>query len=416
MPGYDKNRKAVITGYGVVSPLGSEVDAFWNGLLAGKSVAKRIERFDPSNLGVQFACEVDSAFDAKDYIDAKDFRRMDRFSQWGLAAAVMAFEHSGISKQKFDPARCGVVTGTGVGGITHLEEQWQVYNEKGSDRVSPFFVPAMMANAAAGHISIATGFAGVNFNVTTACAAGSHALGEALRCIREGSADVMMAGGTEAGVTPLTVSAFGRMGALSGKNDDPTSASRPFDKDRDGFVIGEGAAFFTVESLEHATARGATIYAEISGYGRNGDAYHITAPSGIGAQQCMSLALEDAGLEPDQITHINAHGTSTPMNDSKEAQAIQNIFTNLDELQVTSTKGVTGHLIAAAGAVEALAAILTINNNLIPPTANHVEADEDMKINIVKGSPKEFFGDYVLSNSFGFGGHNASIVIARHKG
>jgi 3-oxoacyl-[acyl-carrier-protein] synthase II len=408
------NNRAVITGLGVKTPAGCDIDGFWNTVKAGVGTAHEITLFDATEIPVRFAGEVDNeALAIENYVNAKDARRLDRFTQLGLAAAMDAFNDSGLEEGKFDPFRAAVVTGTGVGGINTLEEQWTIFQEKGPTRVSPFFVPSMMANAIAGHASIMTHFAGVNFNVTTACAAGSHAVGEAARLIWDGSADVVLTGGAEAGVTPLVMSAFARMGALSTRNESPSEASRPFDADRDGFVMAEGAGFLILESLEHARARGANIIAEVVGYGRSGDAHHITAPlpDGSGAARSMKMALETAGMEPSDISSINAHATSTPLNDSGETMAMKSVFGDAVP-PVTGTKGVTGHLIAAAGAVEAVISALTIRDKTIPPTANFAKAGDDIDLDVVHGSPREYDGGAVLSNSFGFGGHNASVIIA----
>jgi 3-oxoacyl-[acyl-carrier-protein] synthase II len=304
-----------------------------------------------------------------------------------------------------------VVGGTGIGGLITLEAQERVMMERGPSRVTPFLVPMMMPNATPALVAMHLGMTGPNWCVATACAAGSNAIGEGLRLIRDGSSDLVMAGGTEAVVTPIAIAAFARMGALSGRHGDPASASRPFDVDRDGFVIGEGACFLVLERWDRAEARGAHIYGEVLGYGRNADAYHVTAPSpgGAGASACMQLALDDAGLLPTDIAHINAHGTSTPLNDASEAEAIAKVFGEYRPL-VTSTKGVTGHLIGAAGAVEAAACLLAMRDGLVPPTANHAQADPEMRIDIVAGSPRAAHGR-ALSNSFGFGGHNATLIL-----
>ena len=409
----DENR-AVITGLGVKTPAGCDIDTFWARVQSGSPTARMITNFDASALSVRFACEVDDdALDIEKYANSKEVRRWDRFTQLGVAAAMDAYTNSGLTEGDFDPFRSAVVTGTGVGGILTLEEQWSVYQEKGPGRVSPFFVPSMMANAIAGHASIMCGFAGVNFNVTTACAAGTHAIGEAARLIWDGTADVVLSGGAEAGVTPLVMSAFAKMGALSSRNDDPTRASRPFDADRDGFVMAEGAGFVIMESLAHAKKRGANILAEIVGYGRSGDAHHITAPlpDGSGAARSMQMALSTAGYSPEQVSHINAHATSTPLNDSGETQAMHHVFGDAVP-PVSGTKGVTGHLIAAAGAVEAVISTLTIRDKVMPPTANFEKAGDDIDLDIVHGEPRPYDGGAVLSNSFGFGGHNASVLIA----
>lgn len=413
MPRSEENR-AVITGLGVKTPAGCDIDTFWNRVKSADSCAREITLFDASALAVRFACEVDDAALAiENYLNPKEARRVDRFTQLGVSAAIDAFKDSGLEGTGFDANRAAVVTGTGVGGINTLEEQWSVFQEKGPNRVSPFFVPSMMANAIAGHASIACGFGGVNFNVTTACAAGSHAIGEAARLIWDGSADIVLSGGAEAGVTPLVMSAFARMGALSTRNDDPKRASRPFDAERDGFVMAEGAGFVIMESLAHAKKRGANIIAEVIGYGRSGDAHHITAPlpDGSGAARAMQMAIDNSGIGAADISHINAHGTSTPLNDSGETQAAHQVFGD-SVPQTTGTKGVTGHLIAAAGAVEAVISSLTIRDKVIPPTANFEKPGDDIDIDIVHGQPREYDGGPVLSNSFGFGGHNASVLIS----
>ena len=411
----ENSRRAVITGMGVKTPAGCDIETFWSRINSGDSCASKIKGFDASKLSVDFACEVDNEeLNLDKYVNTKDARRLDRFTHLGLA--IDAIDHSGIKDSPYDPFRAGVVTGTGVGGISTLEEQWSVYQEKGPGRVSPFFVPSMMANAIAGHVSIMANFAGVNINITTACAAGSHAIGEAARLIWDGTCDVVLSGSAEAGVTPLVVSAFAKMGALSKRVDDPKAASRPFDKDRDGFVIGEGAGFMVVESLESALKRGATIYGEIVGYGRSGDAYHITAPhpEGGGAGRAMKMALDTAGEKPSFVKHINVHGTSTPLGDIGEAKAIDTIFGE-DAPPITSTKGVTGHLIAGAGSVEAIIAVLTIRDKSIPPTANLDNKDERIELDVVSGQPRKYDGGPVMSNSFGFGGHNAAVLIAPYE-
>jgi 3-oxoacyl-[acyl-carrier-protein] synthase II len=406
----DRGRpRVVITGLGIKSPAGLDVESFWSQLLAGESAAAPIERFDASMLPVQFACEV-HGFDPEPYFGPKEARRLDRVTQLGVAAAADALTDAGDVRT--DPARCAVVAGTGVGGIATLEEQERTYLEKGPSRISPFFVPMMMANRTAGEIAMRFGWTGVNFCVATACAAGAHGIGEGARLLRDGSADVVVAGGTEAAVTQITVAAFARMGALSANNDDPKHASRPFDAARDGFVMGEGAGFVVLETLERAEARGARVYAEVLGYGRNDDAHHVTAPSpgGAGAAACMQLALDDAGLAASAIGHVNAHGTSTPLNDAAEAEAIRKVFGD-DAPPVTSVKGVTGHTIGAAGAIEAIAAVLSIRDGVVPPTANHEQRGDDIDVDVVAGSPREIGSRPVVSNSFGFGGHNVSLVV-----
>lgn len=400
--------RVAVTGLGVKSPAGNDVASFWETVLAGRSMAANIDRFDTSDLPVRFACEVKD-FDAVEYLGPKEVRRVDRNAQLGFAAGIDAFRDAGDTGA--DPARCAVVAGVGIGGLATLEDQEKVLIERGPTRVTPFLVPMMMPNATPAIVAMELGWTGPNICIATACAAGTHALGEGARLIRDGTSDVVLAGGAEAVVTPIAIAAFARMGALSGRHDDPASASRPFDVDRDGFVMGEGAAFLVLERLDRALARGARIYGEVLGYGRNADAYHITAPSpgGSGATACMQLALEDAGLSPSAIGHVNAHGTSTPLNDASEAEAINKVFDGSPP-PVTSTKGVTGHLIAAAGAVEAVASILAVRDGMAPPTANHQQADAEMGIDVIAGSPRKLSGP-VLSNSFGFGGHNATLVV-----
>lgn len=401
--------RVVVTGVGVKTPAGNDVASFWEQLCAGRASARRIESFDPTDLSITFAGEVRD-FDAVEYFGPKEARRQDRVTQLGFGAAADALGDAG--ELGADPSRCAVIIATGVGGLHTLEENERLYFEKGPSRVSPFFVPMMMPNATAGVVAMQLGWTGPNLCVATACAAGAHAIGEGVRLIRDGTADVVMAGGTEAAVTPLTIAAFARMGALSSRNDAPERASRPFDADRDGFVIGEGAGCVVLEPLQRARARGATIYGEVAGYGRNADAYHITAPSpgGAGAAVCMQLALEDAGMEPSAIGHVNAHGTSTPLNDAAEAEAVRKVFGDAPPV-VTSTKGVTGHLIGAAGAVEAVAALLSVREGIVPPTANLERVGDDIELDVVAGSPREIGVKPAISNSFGFGGHNASLVL-----
>ena len=402
--------RVAITGLGVKAPGGLTVDEFWSSLHAGRGLAGPITRFDASAISARIGCEV-QGFDPVAYAGPKESRRMDRATQLGFAAAMDAAAHAALP-DTLDPGRAAVIAGTGVGGLMTMEEQIRVLHEKGADRVSPFLVPMMMANATAGTISIHLGWTGPNLCVATACAAGAHAIGEGARLIRDGSSDVVLAGGTESSQTPVAIAAFARMGALSGRNDDPEHASRPFDAARDGFVMGEGAGFVVLERWDLAEARGATILGEVLGYGRNGDAHHITAPApgGAGAVACMGLALDDAGLAPGDIASINAHGTSTPLNDAAESAAIAEVF-GAGAVPVTSTKGVTGHLVGAAGAVEAIAALLTARDRSIPPTANHETPGDDITADVVHGSSRPSAAGPVLSNSFGFGGHNATLII-----
>jgi 3-oxoacyl-[acyl-carrier-protein] synthase II len=402
--------RVAITGLGVKAPGGLDVPSFWSALLAGQGLAGPITRFDATAISARIGCEV-QGFDPVAYAGPKESRRMDRATQLGFAAAMDAAASARLP-ESLDRSRAAVIAGTGVGGLMTMEEQILVLHERGPDRVSPFLVPMMMANATAGVVSIHLGWTGPNLCVATACAAGAHAIGEGARLIRDGSSDVVLAGGTESSQTPVAIAAFARMGALSGRNDDPSRASRPFDVDRDGFVMGEGAGFLVLERWDHATARGASILGEVLGYGRNGDAHHITAPApgGGGAVACMRQALTDAGLEPGDVGSINAHGTSTPLNDAAESAAIATVFGD-GAVPVTSTKGVTGHLVGAAGAVEAIAALLTIRDRTIPPTANFTARGEDITADVVHGAPRATDARPVLSNSFGFGGHNATLIF-----
>lgn len=407
-------RRVVVTGVGLRTPAGHDPESFWATLLEGRSTAAPIEGFDPTDHPVQYACEVKD-FDGEALFGFKEARRLDRAAQLGLASANdavrAAFGEGGFAGSGIDPARAGVLGGTGIGGLRTLEEQIALYGEKGPKRVSPLLVPMMMANATAGLVGIEHGMTGPNLCIATACAAGANAIGEAARIVREGSADIMVAGGTEAVATPVALAAFWRMGALS-SNPDPAKASRPFDTDRDGFVMGEGAAFLVLEERELALQRGATILGEVLGYGRTCDAFHITAPaeSGIGAVACMEAALADAGIRAEDVGHVNAHGTSTPLNDAAEAAAIAKVFGG-GAVPVTSTKGVTGHLIGAAGAVEAVASLLALHHGTVPPTANHERIGDGLEVDVVAGEPRPVAPKPVVSNSFGFGGHNATLVF-----
>jgi 3-oxoacyl-[acyl-carrier-protein] synthase II len=404
-------RRVAVTGFGVKTPAGLDTKTFWSRLQAGTSTAGPIKRFDASALPVAMACEVGEDFDPVAYLGVKEARRADRVAQLGFAAAVDALAMAGALNA--DPQRCGVVGGTGVGGLTTQEAEEHILIEKGPMRVTPFLVPMMMANATPALIALHHGWTGPNLCVTTACAAGSHAIGEASRLIRHGECDVVLAGGAEAAITPIALAAFSRMGALSGRTDDPAAASRPFDADRDGFVMGEGAGFLVLEDWDRAVERGAAIVGEVLGYGRNSDAFHITAPSedGAGAVACMQLALRDAGVSPAEIGHVNAHGTSTPLNDAGESRALNKVFGGTPP-PVVGTKGVTGHLVGAAGAVEAVASLLALQHKEIPPTANHQRTDPDIALDVVHGSPRALTSRKpVLSNSFGFGGHNATLIL-----
>ncbi|APC08072.1 beta-ketoacyl-ACP synthase II [Neomoorella thermoacetica] len=408
-------KRVVITGLAAISPVGTGKDKFWRALVAGQSGIGPITRFDAAAMPVRFAGEVKD-FDAGLFFDRKEARRMDRFAQYAVAGARMAVEDAALDLAKENRDRVGVIFATGIGGMETFEEQTRVLLERGPNRVSPFFVPMMIANMAAGQISINLGTRGVNFTVVNACASGTNAVGEAFRALQRGDADVVITGGSEASVTPLAVAGFAALKALSVRNDDPTRASRPFDRGRDGFVLGEGAGVLVLETLEHARARGARIYAEVAGYGCTADAYHITAPApdGSAASRAMALALEDAGLKPGDVDYINAHGTSTELNDRQETLAIKNLFgADAYRVAISSTKSMIGHLLGAAGAIELVATALTIATGVIPPTINYEEPDPECDLDYVPNVARERQVAVAMSNSFGFGGHNAAIVLRK---
>lgn len=410
-------KRVVITGLGAITPVGIGTDAFWKSLLEGKSGIARITRFDPTDYATQIAGEV-KAFDPVQYIDKKEAKRMDRSTQFAIAASKMALEDSGLDLQKEDLARIGTIIGTGIGGMDTLHDQFKTLFEKGPGRVSPFFVPMMIANMPAGQTSITFGLQGPCSCVVTACATGTNSIGDAFKTIQRGDADVMVAGGTEAAVSPAAVAGFCAMKAMSTRNEEPEKASRPFDKDRNGFVMGEGAGVVILESLEHALARGARIYGEIAGYGSNADAFHITAPAPEGAQaaKCMALAIADAELKPEDVDYINAHGTSTPLNDKNETLAIKALFgDHAKELSVSSIKSMTGHLLGASGGIEAVATILTVLNDIIPPTINYETPDPELDLDYVPNHARAKKVRVALSNSFGFGGHNATILVKKYE-
>lgn len=410
-------KRVVITGLGAVTPVGIGIDAFWQSLINGKSGIERITRFDPSDYSTQIAGEVKD-FDASQFIDKKEAKRMDRCTQFAIAAAKMAFQDAGIDFDQEDRSRMGTLIGTGIGGMDTLHDQYKTLFDKGPGRISPFFVPMMIANMPAGQTSITFGLQGPCSCVVTACATGTNAIGDAFKIIQRGDADVMVAGGTEAAISPSAVAGFCAMKAMSTRNDEPQKASRPFDKDRDGFVMGEGAGIIIMETLDHALARGAKIYAEIVGYGSNADAYHITAPAPEGAQaaKCMAMALKDAGMEPKEVDYINAHGTSTPLNDKNETLAIKALFgDHAQKLKVSSTKSMTGHLLGAAGGIEAIASVLTIAKGVVPPTINLENQDEELDLDYVPNKAQEHTVHAALSNSFGFGGHNATILVKKYQ-
>ena len=408
-------RRVVVTGLGLVTPLGTSVEASWEGLVAGRSGAARISRFDPSALDVTFACEV-KGFDASAWIEKKEARRYDLFLQYAIAASQQAVDAAGFGAGFPHKDRAGVIIGSGIGGMQTFEDQTRIFIEKGPGRVSPFFVPMFIPDIAAGIVSIRFGLTGPNFCTVSACASSAHAVGQAYRYIRDGDADVMVAGGAEAAVTPLTVAGFASMKALSTRNDDPATASRPFDVDRDGFVLGEGSGVVILEELEHALARGATIHAEVAGFGMSADAYHITqpAPDGAGARQAMVGCLKDAGLALGEIQYVNAHGTSTPHGDVAETKAVKALFGDAARhLVMGSTKSMTGHLLGAAGAVEFAVCVLTIERGVIPPTINQFHADPECDLDCAPNAAVERRVDVALSNSFGFGGHNVSLAVKR---
>lgn len=407
--------RVVVTGAGLVTPIGPDVASTWAGLLAGKSGAGPITKFDPSRLGVRFACEV-KGFDPLQYMDRKEARRYDLFAQFALGAAHQAITQAGLEGKFPDPERTGVVIGSGIGGMQTYEDNCAAYITKGPDRVSPFFVPMYIPDIAAGLVSIRYGLKGPNFCTVSACASSAHAIGECYKMIRHGSAVAMVAGGAEAAITGLTVAAFDNMKALSRRNDAPDQASRPFDKERDGFVLGDGAGCVVLESLEHAQARGATILGEVVGYGMSGDAHHITAPpdDGNGAARAMVMCLEDGRIDKAEVGYVNAHGTSTPQGDVAETRAVKTVFGDrAKHLIFGSTKSMTGHLLGGAGALEFIVSMLAVTTGRIPPTINQVTPDPECDLDCAPNKAVERKFDVALSNSFGFGGHNVTLAVRR---
>jgi len=406
-------RRVVITGLGMVTPLGTGVEKNWENVCAGKTGIGPITKFDTSAFSSQIAGEVND-FRAEDFMDKQQVRRFDIFIHYAVASARMAMEDSGLKIDSSNNHRVGCVTGSGLGGLTMLEHFHNVLLEKGPSRISPFFIPGIIANMVPGQIAIEFGAKGPNTSIETACAASTHAVGEAFRLIREGLADAMITGGTEAVVTPLALAGFCSMRALSTKNDEPEKASRPFDLDRDGFVIGEGAGILIIEEMNQALERGADIYAEVAGYGLSGDAYHMSAPDpdGVGAVSCMSNAIEYAGLKPENVDYINAHGTSTKLNDLSENRAIKKVFgKHAYNLAISSTKSMTGHLLGGTGGVEAIYSALTIKNGMIPPTINYETPDPDCDLDYVPNKARKADVKVAISNSFGFGGTNATLLF-----
>lgn len=413
-------RRVVVTGLGALTPIGNNLNAYLEGLQKGVSGANRITYFDPENFKTQFACELKD-FDATEFIDRREVRRLDRFSIYAMVAADEAVKHANLDPEKLNLERVGVIWASGIGGLRSLEEEI-VYNATSDQpRYNPFMIPKMIGNMGAGHISMKYGFRGPSYGTVSACASTGHALGAAADDIRLGRTDVMVVGGSEAAVTEVGMGGFSAMKALSTRNDDFATASRPYDAERDGFVLGEGGGSFILEELEHAKARGATIYAEVMGYAATSDAYHITAPhpEGLGASACMRNALQYSGINIDEVDYINTHGTSTPLGDIAELKAIQQVFGDkIYNLNISSTKSMTGHLLGAAGAIEAIACILAIQHNFVPPTINHFNDDPeiDKRINLTFNEAQERDVKVALSNTFGFGGHNSAAVFKRFEG
>ena len=410
-------KRVVITGLGMVSPLGLNVEESWQALIAGKSGAGPITHFDAWDNKTKFAAEV-KGFDPIALFGRRDARRMDRYVQFALAASLQAVEDAQLDVTEENRDRIGVLIGTGIGGVGTLLEQADVMAKRGASRVSPFMIPMMLADSGPGVVAIHLGVRGPNMSVVTACATGSNAIGEAAEIIRRGSADVMIAGGGEASIVKIAMAGMNSIGALSARNDEPQKASRPFDKNRDGFVMGEGAGVVILESLEHAQARGANILAELSGYGTSDDAYHISAPAegGEGAALCMRLALENADLTPEDIGYINAHGTSTKLNDKGETEAIKSVFgAYAYEIPVSSTKSMTGHLLGASGALEAIFCTKALDEGIVPPTINYETPDPECDLDYVPNQARNVDFKHALSNSFGFGGHNATLIISRFE-
>lgn len=411
----DSKRRVVITGLGVVSPIGNNLNDFWGALMKSKSGAGKLTAFDCSKFDSHIAAEIKN-FNPESVLNSKQIRRMDRFVQLGVYAAKMAFDDAGIDMTKEDARRIGVLVGSGIGGLHTIEEQVEIYLTKGPSRLSPFLIPMLIVNMASGQISIVLGAKGPNSCVATACASGTHAIGDAFKIIQRGDADAMITGGTEGCITPVGFGGFCALKALSTRNDDPEHASRPFDRERDGFVMGEGAGIVVIEELGHAKARGAKIYCEIIGYGMTGDAYHMTAPDpeGEGAAYCMQMCVKDAGIALEDVNYINAHGTSTKYNDETETKAIKKVFgKHAYKLAVSSTKSMTGHLLGAAGGVEAVACAMAIKHNVLPPTINYEHPDPKCDLDYVPNKARKAKVNVALSNSLGFGGHNTTIAMRK---
>ena len=410
------SRRVVVTGMGIISPLGNELETTWQNILAGKSGAKTVTTFDVTDYPTKFAAQVEN-FDDVNHLDVKTKRRVDEFVQYGLVASKHAIENSGLELNSIDSSRIGVSIGSGIGGLDTIEKNALTLDKRGPRKISPFFVPGAIVNMVSGLVSIEFGLHGPNLSIVTACSSGNHSIGFSARSISHGDCDVMITGGSEMAITPLGLGGFSAVTALSTNNANPTKASRPWDKDRDGFVLGDGAGVLVLEEYEHAKARSANIYAEVSGFGMSSDAFHMTAPAedGKGAKQAMISALKDADLDSSKIDYINAHGTSTPLGDIIEANAIADIFsTSQEQIAVSSTKSMTGHLLGAAGAIESIFSILSLRDSRLPPTINLDNLDADApKLNYVANESQEKEINYVLNNSFGFGGTNASLVFSK---
>ncbi|WP_422657335.1 beta-ketoacyl-ACP synthase II [Paenibacillus sp. EC2-1] len=408
-------QRVVVTGMGVMTSIGKDIDTFWNSLMTGKSGVSHVEAFDVSDYPTQIAASIKD-FNPEDYMDRKEARKMDRFVQFAVAAGTKALEDSGIKiGENAEAERVGVSIGSGIGGLGTWEDQHNVLLEKGPKRVSPFFIPMMIANMASGQMSINLGAKGPNTTQVTACATGSHSIGDSFRLIQRGDADVMVCGGAEATIRPTGMAGFCAMRAMSTRNDEPAKASRPFDTGRDGFVMGEGAGVLILESLEHAQERGAKIYAEVIGYGLSADAHHMTEPDPDGAARCMKMAIRDAGINPEDIDYINAHGTSTPVGDRSETKAVKMALgDHAYKVAVSSTKSMTGHLLGAAGGVEAVICALSLGHQIIAPTINLEDQDPECDLDYVPNEPREAELNIVMSNSFGFGGHNATIILKKY--
>lgn len=412
-------KRVVVTGVGALTPIGNTPEEYWNGLMNGVSGADHIKQFDCSKFKTRFACELKN-YEATDHLDKKEARKIDRFTQIALVVSDQAVKDAGINKETMNPDRIGVIFSSGIGGlITFQQEVMEFAKGDGTPRFNPFFIPKMILDIAAGQISMRHNFRGPNYAVVSACASSTHALMDAFNLIRLGKSDIILAGGSESVISEAGVAGFNAMKALSERNDDPKTASRPFDKDRDGFVMGEGAGILVLEELEHAKARGAKIYCEVAGAGATADAHHITAPhpEGLGAMNVMFAALDDAGMKPEDIDYINVHGTSTPLGDIAETKAIQQVFgEHAYKLNISSTKSMTGHLLGAAGVIEAIACVFSVVHDRVPPTINHFTDDEglDSKLNLTFWKPQDRTVNAALSNTFGFGGHNASLIVKKY--